>query len=307
VEAQVKVLTRLLTKALTISDRYDWTDLYWFCTTLLNNSFHESIQSVPSTLVFGSRTFDDGGLGLNHGKHLQSRLLQLPGFKEDIAELKKIIDKRLAFARETLEKTRITMAEHYNKGKFENNLLKTGDIVFVKNFSQAVSGTSIKLRPTLYCSPFMVVDTAAKTVLCVRLTDGYSIQCHLDFVRKYRSKDPMFASLPAEVLQVLGEPLTEEALLKLAEHDQLPIIYLDHPTRRPSAAARPTTRAEAARRNAQLQEAAAAGHESNDRNWLDLPADDAEDDADVDDVPLVGRSADDPPPRVLRFARPQEE
>jgi hypothetical protein len=280
------------------SATYDWSDIYHLTTILANNSFHAAIQQAPTEVLFGRKPLQQGPFGLDHGARLTSRLLQLPGFKDDVDNLKKVVAQRIQLAKDAIAAGREVMRRHYNRGKQTQHQFHVGQIVFVKNFSLAPPGVNIRLRPSLYKSPFVVTDVAANTAVVTRLTDAYSVQLHVDYLTPYKEKSQMFKDLPTEVVAILGAPLTEEALLRLAEVDELPLIFLDRPVR-PPPAGHPVTRAEARRRKLAAQEAAAAATDSNSP-WLHVQDDD-EDDEDVPQDVAVDAVARPAAPTV-RFA-----
>ena len=105
-----------------------------------------------------------------------------------------------------------------------------GTIVFLKDFSVPKSGRASKFRPRFLKSPNVVVSSSATSVVTMRLADGYISRHHPDDMLPYKGseKSPsLHQDLPKSVLRFLGKPLSSEALVELAEHDDLDIIYRD--------------------------------------------------------------------------------
>ena len=67
--------------------------------------------------------------------------------------------------------------------------------------------------------------------MTMRLGDGYVSRHHPDDMIKYKGnekKTELYDNLPESVLDFLGRPLSSQSLQKLAENDDLEIIYRDH-------------------------------------------------------------------------------
>jgi hypothetical protein len=323
-EISVKLITKLMTKMLINSRDYDFSDVFFLASTLLNNSWHPAIKAVPSTLIFGHKTFDYGPLGTAQpAPRVTTRLLR-PGYEKEVKELKKLIDLRIEAAKEAMQEARVKMQAAYNKGKISPATYKQGDIVFLKNFSLPAAGTSVKLRPVLQKSPFMVISVGPRkrALYCIRLTDNFLVQTNVDFVRRYRPKDkddPAFKDLPPEMLKILGAPMTSDDIIRLAKMDKLDFLYMDRPrytNETPKKVARqimqgapkykrgtiekPMTRAEKAKEKRALQKAALATLDSDrstedEENWEDV-------DEDMIGGNLTPGAAAAAPPKTVRFA-----
>jgi hypothetical protein len=120
VEISVKLVTKLMTKLLINAKDYDFSDVFFMASTLLNNSWHPAIKAVLSTLLYGHKTFDYGPLGTAQpAPRVTTRLLQ-HGFEKEIKELKKLIDWRVSAAKYAMQEARDKMQRAYNKGKIED-------------------------------------------------------------------------------------------------------------------------------------------------------------------------------------------
>lgn len=87
---------------------------------------------------------------------------------------------------------------------------------------------SIKIQPLK--SPNAVISSSTTSVVTMRLADGYVSRHHPDDRLPYRRSDKspsLHQDLPESVLKFLGRPLSSEALVDLAEQDDLEIIYRD--------------------------------------------------------------------------------
>ena len=87
-----------------------------------------------------------------------------------------------------------------------------------------------KFRPRFLKSPNIVVSSSATSVVTMRLADGYISRHHPDDMLPYKGSEKtpsLHQDLPESVLRFLGKPLSSEALVELAENDDLDIIYRD--------------------------------------------------------------------------------
>jgi hypothetical protein len=164
------------------------------------------------------------------------------------------------------------MQRKYDTGKKFSHDLRPGDIVFVKNFSQAKPGQNYKLRVFLHKSPYQVLTVASRTALVKRLVDGHLIQVHTDFLRKYSPSLAQRMHLPEEVVAIVGKGLSEEALLDLARVDKLELLHRDRPNEAELAPAGALTRS-ASRK---LREQATVEVAQPDPTWTDLAETDDE-------------------------------
>jgi hypothetical protein len=131
-------------------------------------------------------------------------------------------------------------------------------------------------------SPYIILSISARAITCMRLVDNVVTRVHADFVRKYTAKDPMFLNLPLETHAILGQPLTEESLIKLAKSDQLDILYLDKlPTKvRKARTERPATRAHVLAEQRKILEDAMLDinqDDNTDTNHIDTDSDSEDD------------------------------
>jgi hypothetical protein len=227
-EAMVKRVSALLKKLLLTSPSFDFSDCLFLTAVLLNNSTSPAIGVAPAAVLHGEALFQYGPLGTKRRQHpVQARLLN-ESLRPQVQALRDLISKRTAAALAQLKKIRAKTAKAYNKAKKFSHGLQKNDIVFIVNHSIAPAGTSPKLRPRLYKSPFLVVSTGARAATVMRLSDGFQTKIHVDHLRRYTSKNhALFSQLPQEVLKLLGQPFTPESLAEFARVDTLDLLFLD--------------------------------------------------------------------------------
>jgi hypothetical protein len=245
VEAQVKLITILCSQLLLISPTYSFEDIYWLSAVLLNNSHHPSTGASPASLIFGSPPFDKGPLGLETKRPVRPPLLS-PELQKMVAKLRKLTAQRVKSALRFIQKSREKSAKKYGGRPASGRSLRAGDLVFVKDKRVPVPGTSIKFRPVLHKSPYIVIQRRGVTATVMRLADSFATRLHLDSLRKWRPKDEIFGQLPDSVQQIVGRPLSRSSLAQLARDDALDLLYVDR-IRRPVGGL--VTRARAQRRN----------------------------------------------------------
>ena len=226
VEKQNHLITALITKLLLNEDSYDFTDVYFLTSVMLNGSFHPAINAIPSEVIFGNNPVMLGPLSNDINAPIHDYRLLKGDLATKAQERRLAMQQKLVLVRESLEEHRRKYLDKANKNKKQNLDIMPGDIVFVKNFSLVV-GQSIKLRPRLYKSPFVVLSLTEQVVLVSRLVDGYEVQVHLDYVRKYKVGSEQYNKLPKEVQDIVGLGVNKETFLELAKKDMLPLLYVD--------------------------------------------------------------------------------
>ena len=245
VEAQVKLITILCSQLMLISPSYSFEDIYWLSAVLLNNSHHPSTGNSPASLIFGKNPFDKGPLGADTKRPVRPPLLS-PDLQKMVEKLRIVTAARVKTALQFIQKSRDRTAKRYGGRPASSRSLRAGDLVFVKDKRVPTPGTSIKFRPVLYKSPYIVITRRGVTAIVMRLTDSFVTRLHLDNLRKWRPKDEIFGQLPDSVQKIVGRPLSRSSLAQLAREDKLDLLYVDR-IQRPVGDL--VTRARAQRRN----------------------------------------------------------
>ena len=122
------------------------------------------------------------------------------------------------------------MLKKYNETRIDKGPLRTGQIVFLKDFSVPKSGRARKFRTRYLKSPHVVLSSSSTSALTMRLADKFVSRHHPDAYLEFKGKDKMpelFQDLPEEVKRFLGGPISEQGLLELAKGDELEMIYVD--------------------------------------------------------------------------------
>ena len=284
VEVQNRIIQILLAKLLLNAKTYDFTDIFHLCSVLMNNTDNSTTKVSPSEVIYGQKMINIGPFGLQQNDtsrtYLKSKLLR-DDLREVAVARQREIEQNIKFAQQQIVKFRNKYFQKKNAHKYEHHSFNSGDIVFVKNHSIPVQGTNAKLRPVLYKSPFIVVSTTPSTIFAMRIADGMTVHLHADDVKLYRPHTGQFADLPAEMTQILGARLTPESMLKLAQHDELPLLYVDGPGNRTKVLrTHPRTRLETRR----LELADAEDKAGDEQGWQDTEAEEEVAPAESNDI-----------------------
>ena len=228
VEIVNKQITAILTKLLNISPNYDFSDLYFLVQVLINTSYHSTIKTTPFKALLGYDPFSLGPMGLAHeNEPYRSRLLT-DDLRNLVTSLNLKYVSRLKDIKQEFEDNIEKAHQRMNRNRIKLHQFVTGDIVFAVNHTLPVAGGTNKLRPKLSKSPLIILDVHDVVVITRRLADGFEQQHHVNSLRKFKIKNELFNDLPDEVKEILGGPISSQELQRLAEIDELPLIYRDH-------------------------------------------------------------------------------
>ena len=239
VESCNRIITVLLRKMLLLSPRYNFKDVLFLAPVLYNSGVNHQTKTSPFEIIFGR-------VPLHHGP-LSGKIREPPKhFSEvvrgELLQLRKAISERVATTRDLLKANQDRYLQRINKKRKPLPQIYVGDICFIKNHSTADVGERSKLRPRLIKSPFIVITSKVRSVIVMRLADGYVTSRHPDDLLVYneKSKDSaLFQDLDPEVWAILGQKLDKDKLEELARKDELPLIYTDVIVEKPVG---PTTR-----------------------------------------------------------------
>ena len=140
------------------------------------------------------------------------------------------MEERISAVAQRISKEKEKYLLKANSNKKVKPAYALGTIVFLKDFSVPKNGRASKFRPRFLKSPNVVVSSSATSVVTMRLADGYISRHHPDDMLPYKGSEKtpsLHQDLPESVLRFLGKPLSSEALVELAEQDDLDIIYRD--------------------------------------------------------------------------------
>ena len=239
VESCNRIITVLLKKLLLLSPRYNYKDILFLAPVLYNSGVNLQTKMIPYEIIFGRVPLHSGPLS---GKVREPPKLFSDTVREELKKLRKAISERVETTREMLKENQDRYLKRINKTRRTMPNIKSGDICFIKNYSNIDTGEKMKLRPRLYKSPFVVITPQKRSVVVMRLADGFVTSRHPDDLLIYSDKtkdSPLLADMDSEVWEILGSKLDKNKLENLAKTDQLPLIYTDHILEKPT---RVTTR-----------------------------------------------------------------
>ena len=259
VERSLSSIQLLLRKLLVNSPNYDASDLIFLVSLLLNNTVTSTTKVTPMEMIYGrtNSAFSPIGEGLLR-QEVKYPLLS-EDVKRQVRKTRAVIAERVRAGREELLKYQRKMLAKANRFRKDTLGFKANDIVFVKRERPTDVGVSQKFVTKFYKSPFLVLEydevRFPYSVYIMRISDKVVMRVSPNRLRKFREKDPeLFREIPTEVLQVLGKPLTEAELRRLAYADTLEVIYRDKFVEEIPTSAR-LTRAQAAKQRELLEQA----------------------------------------------------
>ena len=211
-----------------LSPKYDFESILFLAPVLLNRAPNPITGHSPE-IFFGKDLSTLGSFGNNIGAPKYK--LFTDSVKKEVEELGKLMEERISKVAQWISEEKEKYLLKANSSKKIKPAYALGTIVFLKDFSVPKSGRASKFRPRFLKSPNVVVSSSATSVVTMRLADGYISRHHPDDMLPYKGsqKTPsLHQDLPESVLRLLGKPLSSEALVELAEHDKLDIIYRDN-------------------------------------------------------------------------------
>ena len=202
IEHKVKTIKNALKKALVSSENNQWLGLPLIIAKQLNSSYSSRTSHCPYEVVFGSLIAENNPVlrDLPIGKPhtlVQNSTMQIESknkfFNKCIEEIRHFIAEKVS-------------KEHAykNKGKIKSTF-EIGSIVFVKDNSY-VPGVQIALKSRYHHSPYEVLNTYFTTTLVKRIADGFIALYSNDLLKQFNPLDPLFSTLPVEILKLLKIP-----------------------------------------------------------------------------------------------------
>ena len=180
-------------------------------------------------MLFGKDLSTLGSLGNDIGAPKYKLFTE--SVKKEVEEFGKLMEERISVVAKRIAEEKEKYLIESNSRKKVKHAYPLGTIVFLKDFSVPKSGRASKFRPRFLRSPNVVVSSSATSVVTMRLADGYISRHHPDDMLPYKGSEKtpsLHQDLPDSVLRFLGRPLSSEALVDLAEHGDLVIIYCDN-------------------------------------------------------------------------------
>ena len=228
VESTIRILQTLLRKLLALSSKYNYEDLLFLAPVLLNRSVNRITGMSPYEMLYGRDLTNSGPIGTNIDPP-DYRLFN-ESVKDDLKRLREKMVERIDQVSEKIAEQKEKYLQKENQGRKEKDNIRPGTIVFLKNYSVPKSGRARKFRTRYLKSPQVVLSSSPTSVVTLRLADSFVSRHHPDAMLVYKgdTKDPaLHDDLPSSVLDFLGRPMSSETLLKLAEEDELELIYED--------------------------------------------------------------------------------
>jgi hypothetical protein len=243
VERGVGLIKTIIGKLHSLSPNKDWIHLSFLASVLYNRSVNGSTGQTPFDVLHGA--MPDFVLAPHQpGAKGRSRIANA-SLQRQVNELRALVKIAVATAMNNLELTKANFKKRFKISGKNLKMPQIGDVVFVKSFRKPGQGRSYHFEPFMSRSPFIVISLHPTSVTVQRLVDGVSMRVHQNTLRFFREKTAdLYDKLPQEVLDIIGEPLTEEKLISLAKTDELAEIFLEPhikgkiPTIRPSAASK---------------------------------------------------------------------
>jgi hypothetical protein len=140
--------------------------------------------------------------------------------KESVEKLTEEIRTMSKIAQETIAHLRQESHEKANKTRIDKNF-EPNDIVFVLD-RYIIPGNNRPLKSKFFPSPYVVLKPYFTTCLVRRLADNFTALYSKDDLKLYKGTDPIFATLPPQVNEVLLH-----GFLELVDSDYVTLLKFD--------------------------------------------------------------------------------
>jgi hypothetical protein len=229
VEVQNRIILSLIRKMMILPSEtnFHFDEVVFLATTLINESINPVTKVSPNEIVFGHSLVENGPFGLDYNIKHKFELLNL----KDATTVKRkqqydaYLEAKTWLLKE--QESRLTRA---NKTRQAQPFFHPGDLVFVRDRRIAPVGVNIKLRTKYYPSLFEIVTSTQFGAIVRRFSDGLEMQVRPSRLKHFDSRDSeLIRTLPTELFTILAGHITEQAAMKLAKLDPLPIIELHSP------------------------------------------------------------------------------
>jgi hypothetical protein len=222
IERTVGLVKKLMKKLLAANSKNDlnWELLPICISKSFNHTISPKTNFKPFELVFGTEggiTFSDMESYAPPHYFVKSDQMYINVLNKQLKEMVKIATKNITELREQRQ-------ESLNKNRIEKHF-KTGDYVFTID-NVRVPGNSRVLKTTLNPSPYVVLRPLYTSTLVRRLADGFTTLYPNKRLKAYNKIDPLFNTLPKEVVRVLlndFQNLLEPDLQEIIKVDNLDV------------------------------------------------------------------------------------
>jgi hypothetical protein len=177
--------------------------LYWdMITYAVNKVMNYTIDPThglkPAEMVFGSSS---DGPGFLRGESMAPPHYSVQNNKIKLEKLNEELKEMVEYATEKWTQMKIATNERLNKNRIIKKW-KENDVVFVLDRLQ-IPGNTRPLKLKFNPSPYLVVKCLYSTSLLRRISDNFMALYANDHIKKYDGADPIFATLPAEINNIL--------------------------------------------------------------------------------------------------------
>jgi transposase InsO family protein len=227
VEAANGIIRRSMSAVALKHSHFKVDDVLWFVILALNQTVNNTTTFAPFQSIFGTKSLLRTNIGLDLPTPILEGTLLPKSFKSEIIDLAKEIEGLWDYIKTQTIKYKLKEQQRANKFRKVKSF-KEGQIVFIRDFRPAADGRTKALRPILQSSPFIIERLGHSVAFIRRLADGLRTVMHLDHMKAFKPQekdDPLYKEIPDAVKEILGQPLTEENIKRLAEIDKLPPIY----------------------------------------------------------------------------------
>ena len=221
-EAANKSLKYSLIKFLTKYPRTNWVYVLPLICRLHNTTKLNKHGYSPLELLFGTESDlskDHFGLLNEHHYHHLIR-----NDHSRIKTLNKDLTAKLQDAEGQLTEERENRINALNKTRHSKNL-QEDDLVLVRDKSKPV-GVNPSLKPHFLYTPHRIIKASPTTSVVEQIVNKNIQKLSNNDIKKYKEMDPIFLSLPPEILNIVRKPysdLTDAEIALIAEKDDLPL------------------------------------------------------------------------------------
>ena len=208
-ESYVKIYRTAMRKYMSVSNKEYWLFVPVLISNFLNSQISPRHKTKPFELLFGKSRLSESYEDYLKGETLLHPLIA----KEDneVKSLSKTWDKKLKEIEKTMNEERKKHNDSLNRHR-KSKSYYPGQIVFHKRVNP-------KSFETLYIrSVYMVVQERKSTVLVARVSDGYLVLAHKNFLKPYNPDLEMFNTLPKKIKDLCIKIQSEPKLSKKSYH-----------------------------------------------------------------------------------------
>ena len=208
-ESYCKIYRTAMRKYLSTSNKEYWLFVPVLISNFLNSQISPRHKTKPFELLFGQNRLSE-----SYEDYLKGETVLHPLITKEDKEVK-VMSKEWEKKLKEIEKAMNEEREIHNRALNKHRKSKSffpGQIVFHKRVNP-------KSFETLYIrSVYMVVQERKSTVLVARVSDGYLVLAHKNFLKPYNPDLDMFNTLPKKIKDLCVKLQSEPKLSKKAYH-----------------------------------------------------------------------------------------